>query len=218
MKSTTTILAALALGVASATAGVHTAPVDKNPVPPVTDPCATPLSYNNIELLYAHTDFDGGGDDGNGFKLDIEYSPMNNLFLTAGAQYSDADGDSLWLLNAGVGGYIPLTSNIHLAADGGFLWSRYEYDYTVVGGASGSDSETDSGWYIRPQIRAKWGCLEARIGAIYRDLGNNSAYDGEWALFAKLYYQLTPAWDVTVGIEHDDDFYTQVSGGIRYRF
>ena len=52
MNKTTTILATLALGVVSAAAGVAPAPSGKgvSPPPPM-DPCAGPISYNNVELL-----------------------------------------------------------------------------------------------------------------------------------------------------------------------
>ena len=84
MKKTAIILATLGTGVATALAGPAPAPmiVDKGPPPPPRlDPCAGPISYNNIELLYQNTDFGGIDDDEDGVVLRAEYSPMQNFYL-----------------------------------------------------------------------------------------------------------------------------------------
>src|SRR4029079_15132522 len=115
MKSTTTILAALAMSVASAIAGPEPAPMytgKSQPPPPPADPCAGPISYNNIELLYAYTDFDHGG-DGNGFQVNLEYAPTSNFFLTGGVEYASGSDVDMWLVHLGIGGYFALTPNIH---------------------------------------------------------------------------------------------------------
>ncbi|HEX2749680.1 MAG TPA: hypothetical protein VHM91_16840 [Verrucomicrobiales bacterium] len=209
MKQATTILAALALGAGSVLAGTAPAPSGKGPAPTPIDPCAGPISYNNIELLYAYTDFDDSGlDNGNGGKLNIEYSPANNFYITVGAEYLDADYGNAWLLNGGIGGYIPLTSNIHLAADAGILWSQVELDNVV-----GDDSDSDTGWYVRPHLRGKWGCLTAHLGAEYTDVFN----DERWSGFLNLYYQLNPSWDLTAGVRVNEDA-TTITAGVRYRY
>lgn len=65
MIRTIAIIAGLVATSAAGFAGITTAPIDKNPAPPPQDPCATPISYTNIEFLYARTNFDGDGrDDG----------------------------------------------------------------------------------------------------------------------------------------------------------
>jgi hypothetical protein len=207
MKKATTVLVALAMGAATAFAGTAPAPSGKGPAPaPPMDPCAGPISYNNIELLYAYTDFDGGGDNGNGGKLNIEYSPAPNFYITAGAEYVDTDFGNAWLLNGGIGGYIPLTQNVHLAADAGILWSDVDYD-----GIGGSDSDT--GWYVRPHLRAKFGCLTAHVGAEYSDVFN----DERWSGFVNLYYQINPSWDLTAGVRFNDDA-TTITAGARFRY
>jgi len=189
------------------------------PPPPPVEPCAGPISYSNIELLYAYTDFDnngGGNSHTNGAQLNIEFSPFNHFYLTAGAEwFSESDAD-LWVLHAGIGGYIPLTDHLHLAADGGVLWTDVEFDNNVV---AGDDSESDWGWYIRPHLRGKWGCFEAHAGAIYRDMGdfNTNGGHGRWGGFAQLYYHLTTSLDLTAGVLADEDT-TQVNGGLRWRF
>ena len=43
----------------------------------------------------------------------------DNVKVTGGVEYLDTDFGSAWLLNGGLGGYVALTPNIHLAADGG---------------------------------------------------------------------------------------------------
>ena len=226
MKKTLSFLAALTMGVVSATAGTP-APVvtGKNPPPPpVSDPCAGPISYNNVELLYVYTDIDGYGDSGNGGLLSVEYSPMQNLYLTASAEYIDMDYGNLWILKGGIGGYLPLTDNIHLAADGGVAWARAEADYWVADTSSANlghyrtESDDEFGWYVRPHLRAKFGCLTIHAGAEYLDIGDdNSATNGDWAGFASLYYQVAPNWDITGGVRLSEDT-TQWSGGVRFRY
>jgi hypothetical protein len=215
MKKTTTILAALAMGAATALAGTP-APVYSGksaPPPPPADPCAGPISYNNIELLYAYTDFDfddgGGGSEGHGFQVNLEYSPAQNFYLTAGIEYTDLDEGQLWLGHLGIGGYVALTPNIHLAADGGALWSDFSFDDDL----DFDDDGDDWGWYVRPHLRGKWGCLTVHIGAEYQDVRDND----EWAGFAKLYYQLNPSWDLTAGVRVAEDV-TQVTAGVRWRY
>jgi len=214
----TTILATLA-SVMTVTAGVK-------PVPPVVvqtaDPCAGPISYNNAELLYAYTDYDLGGDSGDGVILRLEYSAWDNFYLAGGASYHEADGIDLWSLTAGFGGYVPLTENIHLVGEAGVLWTSWDgEDVWVVDSSDPNlgywdDGEDDEfGWYFRPHFRAKWGCLEAHVGALYSDYGGD--FEDEWAGFVNLYYQVAPNWDITAGVTFGEDT-TMITGGARYRY
>src|SRR5436190_2152665 len=130
-----TILAMLAAGAVTATAGVV---ASKAPVPvamkPV-DPCAGPISYNSAELLYAYTDFDlldnGFVDSdrhGNGGILRVEYSSWDNFYIVGGVEYHDVANSDLWTLSGGVGGYIALSENVHLVGEVGGLWTSFERD------------------------------------------------------------------------------------------
>ena len=220
----TTILASLALSVATATAGVSytpaPAPSGKGAAaPPPVNLCAGPISYNNVEILYANTDFDGSGDSGDGAILRLEHSLFENFYLTASAQYSDFDSGNTWMLSAGFGGYMPLTENIHLAADAGILYADWEYDYYLPGTTQGSsatrytDSDNDTGWYVRPHLRAKWGCLTVHAGAQYSDISESE----EWSYFINAYYQIAQAWDITAGWSDGDDTET-ITAGVRWRY
>ena len=217
MKKTATILAALAMGAATATAGVAPAPTGKGvAMPPPMDPCAGPISYNNVELLYAYTDFDGYGDSADGGVLRAEYSPMANVFFTGSVAYDDWSSGNMWRLSAGVGGYVPLTDNIHLAADGGIIYVDSEQDYYVTTGTSSSKrtySSSDTGWYIRPHLRAKFGCLTLHAGAVYEDVGP----DNNWSWYANAYYQVAQNWDLTVGYA-DGDNAQRITAGVRMRY
>ena len=234
MKKTAVILATLAMGVAASIAGTVSAPAPsgkgKVPVGPAPmDPCAGPISYNNVELLYVHTNPDGSGDDYDGANLRLTYSPMQNFYIVADATYNDSSYVQDTTLALGIGGYLPLTENIHAAVDGGVVWFSRDID------AWGDDD--DFGWYVRPHLRAKWGCLEVHAGAQYTDVGGS---DGrrvidptnvisvsyitvgaweieEWSGFAQLYYQFAPSWDLTAGVTFSEDR-TTISGGVRYRF
>ncbi|HWB07381.1 MAG TPA: hypothetical protein VG796_30425 [Verrucomicrobiales bacterium] len=213
MKKTTTILAALTMGAVTALAGTEPPPpvsTGKGTVPPPMDPCAGPISYNNIEILYAYTDFDGNSDEGHGAQINIEYSPTSNFYLTLGGEWTNVDEGDLWTVHGGIGGYVPLTPNIHLAADGGALWSKFDFDDDF--GLS-DDDEDEWGWYVRPHLRAKWGCLTIHAGAEYRDVEDFE----EWSGFAALYYQINPAWDLTAGVRFGEDV-TTVTAGVRWRY
>jgi hypothetical protein len=223
MKKTTSILAALAMGVVSATAGVEPAPVSSGkgvaPPPPPIDPCAGPISYNNVELLYVYTDLDFGGDNGDGGRLNIEYSPMANFYLRLGGEYSTFDIVDTWWLYGGIGAYFPLTDNIHIAADGGVVYSDISVDdYLVVEplGDNGDLDDNDTGWYVRPHIRAKWGCFEVHAGATYRDVWE----DESWNYWVAAYYQVAPNWDITAGYsDGDGDLDGEViTAGVRWRY
>jgi hypothetical protein len=219
MKKTSTILALMALGVATATAGVAPAPSGKGPVqPPPADPCAGPISYNNVELVYMNTDngFDSNDD---GLRLSAEYSPMANFYVTATATYTDVEGGETWTLSGGIGGYLPLTNNINIALDGGIFHWDTDYDYVVtpVGGVPTrvNVSDDDTGWYVRPHIRAKWGCFEVHAGAMYVDVSDSN----DWNWFAQVYYQVARNWDITAGYsEFDDSDGETWSVGARYKF
>jgi outer membrane cobalamin receptor len=219
MKKTTAILAALSMGLLTATAGVAPAPVTgKNPPPPPPDPCAGPISYNNIELLYANTDLGGYyDDDSDGVVLRAEYSPANNIYLTASGGYHDWDSGNMWQLSAGIGAYVPLTDNIHLAADGGVCYVDWEQDYYRSSKGSSTSyytvSDSDTGWYVRPHLRAKFGCLTVHAGATYKDVGD----EDDWSWFVSAYYQIMQNWDLTVGYSDGDQSET-ITGGVRMRY
>lgn len=219
MKNTT-ILATLVTSAITATAGVVAPAPAACPVRHA-DPCAGPISYNNVELLYAYTDYDGSSDNGNGGALRVEYSAWDNFYLAAGASYHEVNSVDMWALSAGVGGYVALSENIHLVAEVGGLWTSFDTLTWVDDGSSAgtgnwvSDNDEEWGWYIRPHIRAKYGCFEAHAGALYTDLGGD--WGDEWAGFVNIYYQVSPGWDLTAGVTFSSDT-TTVTGGARYRY
>jgi len=226
MKKTNTILALMALSTASAFAGVEPAPAPSGKggavVAPV-DPCAGPISYNNVELLYANTDSGSYySDSEDGLNLNVEYSPWKNIYLTGSITYTDTDGGELWTISGGIGGYIPLSENIHLAADAGITyWDSDSRVYAVPlpGGAGStqyySHDDSETGWYVRPHVRAKWGCFEGHAGFQYVDLDD----EDDWSWFIQLYYQVAPGWDITAGYsEWDDSDSDTWTIGARYRF
>jgi hypothetical protein len=235
MKKTAIILATLGSGVATALAGPAPAPVvDKSPPPPPRlDPCAGPISYNNIELLYQNTDF-GFNDDQDGVVLRAEYSPMQNFYLTGSVGWGDGELGDIWSFSVGLGGYFPLTENIHIAADAGYMYTTFD---TLVQTALNpptfiEDSDSEDGWYVRPHLRAKWGCFTAKAGALYMNVDHDETTvlvpgggaitsggdDDTWAWFIQLYYQLTPNWDITAGYTDGEDDFEQWIAGVRFRY
>jgi len=212
MNKTATILAGLVLSTAASFAGPPP-PMPPGPPPPLpTDRCAEGISYNTVELLYANTDSDlgvgglgvfGGDGDADGVRLNFEFSPVEHFYVRLGTGYDEADYWDAWHVSAGIGGYIALTDNIHLAADGGIIWAEFDEQFWTVedpvvnplGGYWSNYSDDDTGWYVRPHVRAKWGCLEVHAGVAYTDMFD----DEDWAFFAKAYYQVWGGWDIAVG-------------------
>lgn len=219
MKKTATILTALALSTAASFAGPPPpmAPPPGPPPPISSDRCAGGISYNNVELLYANTDADtiGSSGDADGVRLNFEYSPASNFYIRLTTGYDEADYWDLWHITAAVGGYIALSDNIHVAADGGIIWAEFEEDY-FDDTAWLSFSDDDTGWFVRPHLRAKWGCLEVHAGVQYTDIWDEE----DWAFFASAYYQIWGNWDIKVGYnEGDMDTDAEVwTVGARYRF
>jgi hypothetical protein len=218
MNKTAVILSALTASVLSAAAG--TVPQSSGKVIPTAppapmDPCAVPISYNNVELLYAYTDWDDIDDHGNGGILRAEFSPFQNFYVALGAEYHEVSDVNIWALSGGIGGYVPLSENIHLAADGGVYWYNIDVDSDPSSSANNGFNEDDVGWYVRPHLRARFGCFEIHAGAKYTKVDDFDI--DEWAAFADLYYQVSPGWDLTAGVQYSSDR-TQVTGGARYRF
>lgn len=175
----------------------------------MADPCAGPIVYNSLELMYANTDGDFSGDDADGVRVNFEYSPASNFFIRIGASYDESDFWDVFGLQAGVGGYIALTENIHAVADGGLVY--YDYDYSGTNLLDGDDT----GWYVRPHLRAKWGCFEAHAGATYIDIDDTE----EWNWFIQLYYQIAQGWDITAGYNEGDDNELETwTIGVRWRY
>lgn len=218
MNKTAVTLAALTVSALTATAGTHSGKaIPTAPPAAPMDPCAVPISYNNVEALYAYTDWDDLDDHGNGGILRAEFSPFQNFYVALGAEYHEVSDVDIWALSGGIGGYVALSENIHLAVDGGVYW--YNVDGDDDGSSSGSSGggfdEDDVGWYVRPHIRARFGCFEIHAGAKYTKVDDFDI--DEWAAFADLYYQVSPGWDLTAGVQWSNER-TQVTGGARYRF
>jgi hypothetical protein len=209
-KATIATVAALAAMTLAASAGIEAAPMSKGPAPVASgSPCGGPLGYNSAEINYLHTSFDESSvDDAKGAAIDITFSPFQNVYLTTGGSWQTLDiGDvnvDNWGILVGVGGYLPLADNVHLAMDGGVIFSGTSID--------DSDS-TETLGYVRPHLRAKFGCFETHLGAKYI-WGED---DGTWEGFANAYFQVAPQVDLTAGVIFNE-FATTVNGGVRFRF
>jgi TonB dependent receptor len=206
------------------------APTGKGIVPPPPgDPCPGGISYTNLELMYVYTDPDGGGDNGDGVNLRLTYALNQNLYIVADAAYNEFEDTEQTHLALGIGGHISLTNNIDLAADAGVVWYDLSSDYNDEFGLD----DNDFGWYVRPHFRAKWGCLEAHLGAQYVDVdGDSRTYQtgtafvatntvgweiNDWSAFLDLYYHLNANWDIAAGASLSYDF-NAFRVGVRYRF
>ena len=212
-------LALLALAVVTTTAQAGTsapAPSGKGVIAPTIEPDS--ISYSNVSLSWLRQWAQAGPIDldGNGVALALEYSPVNNLYVAAGGSWSDVEASLLgqngnfdfWTANAGIGGYIPLTSNIHFVTEVGA-------NYADALGLS------EWGFYVTPHIRAKFGKFETHLGATYSS--NDVALD-EWTGFLRLLYEVAPNVDLfvtgTIGLGENNGF-EDIYGlnvGARYKF
>lgn len=228
--------ALLALAVVTTTAQAGTsAPSSKGVIAPTIEPESS-ISYSNISLSkqYASGKFgsfgfigEGGNDidlNSDGVALALEYSPVNNLYVSLGGSYNELSLDApfgpsgttvefdlgdYWTANAGIGGYIPLTSNIHFV--------------TEVGANYVDFLNLDNAWgfYVTPHIRASFGKFETHLGATYN---SNDFATTEWNGFLRLIYAATPELDLFVtgslGLSDSDVIQdiAGVSAGLRYKF
>jgi hypothetical protein len=219
LKKTLALLTLVA--VSAANAGTS-APSGK--AAPAISPTITPeeISYSNLSISWLRQwgDFTNIDVDGNGIAAAVEYSPVNNLYVAAGGSWSDLEfsvpGASVsgdyWTLNAGVGGYIPLTSNIHFVTEVGASYGELD-----IGGPIAAVD----GWglYVTPHFRAKFGAIEAHLGVTYN---SGNAAISEWSTFARLLYEVCPSVDLfvtgTYAIESEFDNVFGLNVGLRYKF
>jgi hypothetical protein len=103
---------------------------------------ASDISYNLLEVNWLHTEWDVVGlDSSDGVGLNLSYSPVQSLYITAGGSWQQVDtardSADLWTANVGLGGYIPLTSNIHFVTEvGAAFYASMSVRTSVAAGAT----------------------------------------------------------------------------------
>lgn len=225
-------LAALSCSMFAAAAfGGTSAPAKQSqPVEPLPEPVL--ISYNNFSLNYNYNSADLLGLDvsSHGIQAGLEFSPVKHLYFALNGGWSnvevdlgglglgidDADFD-YWTVNAGVGGYIPLTENIHFVTEVGASYANLGLN------DFGTSAELDEDWgiYVTPHFRAKWGIFETHVGVTYN---SNDVVVSEWTGFARLLFEVAPNVDLfvagTIGFEEQDGFDDVYGGqaGIRIKF
>ena len=223
-----TLITLSSLVTAAAFAGTAPAPVDKQPQQ--IDPILAPtISYSNFSLEYSYisSDFAGIGGlelDGHGVQAGLEYSPIEHLYLALRGGWHDIDVEfagfaiadfDYWNVNAGIGGYFPITPNIHIVGEVGASYA----DLSVSGFGGSTD---DWGIYVTPHVRAKFGIFETHVGVIYN---SNDLALAEWTGFARVLVEVVPNVDVyvggTIGFEDDNTAFEDLYGlqaGVRIKF
>jgi hypothetical protein len=183
----------LALGclLAVSTAFAGTAPSSKAvSLPPPAVACPGGIAYNTVELDWVRI-FPDEGDTVDGANLELSYSPFAHFYVLGTASVVDDN----WGYTAGAGYALTIANNVDFVLEAGGL---FDNDDDIV--------------YVRPHLRAKFGCLELHAGAkLY-------CYDDEqWGGFASAYYEVCPNVDLGVtGIFTSDASALQV--GVRYKF
>jgi len=229
LKKTFTSLACLLLAAASY-AG-EAAPA-KEPVAPTIAPEPEEISYSNFSLAYGYqsADFLGQDVDAHGIVAGLEFSPVKHLYFALNGGWSnveldlgglglgvnDADFD-YWTVNVGVGGYIPLTRNIHFVTEVGASYASLDIN------DFGANFNLDEDWgvYVSPHFRAKFGIVETHLGVTYN---SNDVVPAEYNLFLRLFVEVAPHVDLFVngslGLE-EQEFFDDVFGvqaGVRVKF
>lgn len=209
-------LALLALAVVTTTAQAGTsapAPSGKGVIAPTIE-AESSISYSNVSLSEQIMSGNGAGPfgadlDSTGIALALEYSPVNNLYVAAGGSWNDIEASvgpisldigDYWTANAGIGGYIPLTSNIHFVTELGTNYvdaaaGDFGGPGPGPGGAIGSFFGNEWGFYVTPHVRAKFGKFETHLGATY---SSNDLAITEWSAFLRLLYEVNPHLDLFV--------------------
>ncbi len=196
------------------------------PAPAAISPTVAPsdISYNNVSLSWLRqwAQFNPLDVDSNGIALGLEYSPANNFYVAANGAWSDMNftipgahmSANYWTLNSGIGGYIPLTGNIHFVTEVGA-------SYAEVGSVAGVGSQNGWGVYVTPHLRAKFGAFETHAGVTYNSNGGALA---DWSGFLRLLYEVCPSADIfatgTIGLSDSsglDDLFG-LNLGVRYKF
>jgi hypothetical protein len=190
------ILAILVLAcLSTAHAGPETAPAAVQSSPGVLAPTVEPssISYSNVSLSFTRQRAEAGPIqvDLSGVQLGLEFSPADHLYLALNGSLSDVYTDFLgfgengtfWTVNAGVGAYLPITDNFHFVTEVGAAFIGLDL--------FGQDSE--AAFYVTPHFRAKFGPVEAHLGASYT---SNELALNEWNGFARLLVEVTPSVDL----------------------
>lgn len=171
------------------------------PTPAALSPTVAPeeISYDNLSLSWLRTWAEVDGlpvdVDGNGIGASLEFSPVKHLYLALGGSWSYAEfsgpGGSIdadyWTFNTGLGGYLPLTDNLHFVTEVGAHYGNLDF--------GGNLQADDWGLYVMPHLRAKFGAFETHFGAIYN--GNDAAL-AEWSAFARVLFEVCSGCDLFV--------------------
>lgn len=240
MKMTIALLA-LAVVTTTAQAGTSTPNAGKEVIPSTVEPEAA-IAYNNISISEQIMAGKGTGPlgadvDSNGVALSLEYSPVKNLYLAAGGSWSDIEASisaiplsldlgDYWTANAGIGGYIPLRSNIHFVTEVGINYVDSASGDGLgglggLGAAAANIYGQEWGFYANPHVRAKFGKFEAHLGANYSS--NNLAIN-DWTSFLRLLYEVNPHLDLfatgTLGLTNNNlvKDLVGVNFGLRLKF
>lgn len=229
LKTTLTALSC-SLIAAAAFAGTSTPPAKQSSY---VEPAPQDLiSYNNlfINYNYSSADFLGVDVDGHGVQAGVEYSPVNHLYLALNGGWSNLEVDfsglglgvssldfDYWTLNAGVGGYLPITNNIHFVTEVGASYANLGFNDFGV-----NVSTDDWGIYVMPHFRAKFGIFETHLGVTYN---SNDVVPSEWTGFARLLFEVAPQLDLfvsgVVAFDDQDNGFDDAYGlqaGLRFKF
>jgi len=165
------------------------------------------FSYDYVSLGYGSVDFDGAGDNGDGFVFDAALGLTDNVHLFAG--YDDADVNSLagisrW--NAGVGYHTPMSDTLD-------LFARLSYEAVEFNTPLGSPDDNGFGASIGARFRAGNQIeVNAAINYVdYSDLGDDTGFE------LGMLYDFTNNWSAGLSGEWSDDITTYTIGA-RYFF
>lgn len=190
-RSNHAALAALALGLLAPLAGTAAEP-----------------RYTYIEGGYQYVDIDAGpvDVDGDGFEIGGSLPLADQVFLRASYSSTDLDfGVDAEMFTAGIGGFMPLRSDLHLIGTVGYGWAELD---TPGGRDPEDDGVVASGglrWIARPQ-------LELTGELTYSDFDDTG---DELSVTLGALYNLTPDLALELDVTFGDDV-TRYMAGLRY--
>jgi hypothetical protein len=199
------VLAASATASFAGTAMVQTSSSKGQAPPPpkMASPCPNYLTYNEVQLSYVHLDGDSAG-KANGADLRVHYSLLDGVFAYGDITSLSGDFDNTGL-DLGLGGYIPVASNLHVIGRAGYSY----FD---------TDEDNSNGWHVAAGLRAQLGCnLELNAKAEYGDLVDFE--DGSyWAYGVGATWHINEAFAIVSEYVFGQDDTWSIRGGVVFKF
>jgi hypothetical protein len=168
---------------------------------------ADDMSYSNVDLGYAETDFEGIGPSADGFGLRGSIGFAENWFAFAEYSAQSVQGIDIDQIAVGFGGHYGLTDNLDLVGRLGY----YEVNLDAGGGLNADDN----GYLADLGLRGRVGdAVELEGGVRYTDLGDGGD-DTKIVVGGRFHFNKT--WALGAEYQSGDDI-SQILAYVRASF